>query len=382
MKKDKVLITGGAGFIGHHLVDYVLKRTNWDIVILDRLDLSGNLNRLTELDSFLDEGEKRVKFVWHDLKAEINEFVSNDIGKVKYIVHLAASSHVDRSIDDPVSFAMDNVVGTTNLLNWARKGGMEYLESFGAEKGLAKQYTGKFLNFSTDEVFGPAEVGHNHKEDEPHKPSNPYAASKSGQGAMGYAFFTTYGLPVITSYTMNNFGERQHPEKLIPACIRAVINGTEMPIFAEVEKNKNYCSLCGVKEEFADKNPCADKAKSHKIVEGKDDLKAVGSRFWLHSWNTASAIVFLLENGVIGESYNIVGFDELTNLELCEKVAKIIGKPLIPKFVDFHKTRPGHDRRYSLDGSKLKEMGWEPEVSFDSSLHRMVVFTKDNKKWQ
>ena len=361
--KEKVLITGGAGFIGHHLVDYMLKQTDWDIVILDRLDLSGNLNRLIELDSF-NENKHRVKFIWHDLKSEINEFVSKDIGVVDHVVHLAASSHVDRSIEDPVSFAMDNVVGTTNLLNWARKGGMkkvgeemsvkEYtgkLINFSTEGVFGpNEYTGKFLNFSTDEVFGPAEVGHDHKENEQHLPSNPYSASKSGQGAMGYAFYITYGLPVITSYTMNNFGERQHPEKLIPACIRNVIAGDEMPIFAELGED--------------------------------DELKAVGSRFWLHSWNTASAIVFLLEKGVVGESYNVVGFDELTNLEICENVAEIIGKPLKTKFIDFRNTRPGHDRRYSLDGTKLKELGWEPEVSFFGSLKRVVEFTVANKKWQ
>ena len=355
MKNNKIrcLITGGAGFIGHHLIDYILQKTDWDIILLDRLDLSGNLNRFSELESY-KQNMDRVKFVWHDLKAEINEFVSKDIGQVDHVVHLAASSHVDRSIDDPVSFAMDNVVGTTNLLNWARKGGMErrmlgIISNDMGDKIEYGSYFGKFLNFSTDEVFGPAEVGHDHKEDEVHKPSNPYSASKSGQGDMGYAFFVTYGLPVITSYTMNNFGERQHPEKLIPACIRNIIAGKEMPIFAELEDG---------------------------------ELKAVGSRFWLHSWNTASAIVFLLDKGVIGESYNVVGFDEFTNLEICEKVAEIIGKPLIPKFVDFHEVRPGHDRRYSLDGTKLKELGWEPEVDFIGSMKKVVEFTMANKKWQ
>lgn len=348
----RVLITGGAGFIGHHLIDYILQKTDWQVVILDRLDMSGNLNRLTDLPSF-NENKGRVEFVWHDLKSAINEQVGKAIGVVDDVIHLAASSHVDRSIEDPVSFAMDNVVGTTNLLDWARKGGMRTEDI--TDKPLPsayryeQRYVGKFINFSTDEVFGPAEVGHNHKEDEAHKPSNPYSASKSGQGAMGYAFFVTFGLPVVTTYTMNNYGERQHPEKLIPKCIRSVIDGTEMPIFAEVEG---------------------------------DETKAIGSRFWLHSWNTASAIVFLLEHGKVGEAYNIVGFDELTNLEVCQKVAEIIGKPLVPKFVDFHKTRPGHDRRYSLDGTKLKELGWTPEISFDEGLIKMVNFTMANKKWQ
>lgn len=349
----RVLITGGAGFIGHHLISYLLDTTDWHLVILDRLDLSGNLNRITDLPQF-EANKHRITFVWHDLKSEVNQMISKSIGLVDDVIHLAASSHVDRSIEDPVSFAMDNVVGTTNLMVWASRGGMRR-ETEGIveqENGTHKQidhYTGKFINFSTDEVFGPAELGHNHKEDEVHKPSNPYSASKSGQGAMGYAFYVTYKLPVVTTYTMNNFGERQHPEKLIPKAIRSVIEGTPMPIFAEV-------------------------------VDG--ETKAVGSRFWLHSRNTASAIKFLLENGVAGESYNIVGTDELTNLEVCQKVADIIGKPLIPEFVDFHKTRPGHDRRYSLDGSKIKELGWTPEVTFDESLKQVVEFTMKNERWQ
>ena len=353
----KVLITGGAGFIGHHLVDYLLQKTDWQLVLLDRLDTSGNLNRLTDLDSY-KENKERIIFVWHDLKAPINEGVSKAIGLVDDVIHLAAQSHVDRSIEDPVSFAMDNVVGTTNLLDWARKGGMKMeladapvIGDFGVKsKEMKVEYKGKFINFSTDEVFGPADLGHNHKEDEQHKPSNPYSASKSGQGAMGYAFYVTYGLPVITTYTMNNFGERQHPEKLIPKCVRSVINQEPMPIFAEVDEN--------------------------------GETKAVGSRFWLHSWNTASAIKYILEHGVAGEAYNVVGFDEKTNLDICSKVAKIIGKELIPEFVDFHKTRPGHDRRYSLDGTKLKELGWKPEVDFDESLKKVVEFTLENEKWQ
>jgi dTDP-glucose 4,6-dehydratase len=349
----KILITGGAGFIGHHMVDYVLQNTDWDIVVLDRLDLSGNLNRLTDLESLRSTPNmRRLKFVWHDLKSPISEFVGREIGQVDHVIHLAASSHVDRSIEDPVSFAMDNVVGTTNLLVWAKTGMKKRVVG---EEGPIKaynkyEYVGKFINFSTDEVFGPAEPGINHKENEPHYCSNPYSASKSGQGAMGYAFYVTYGLPVITTYTMNNYGERQHPEKLIPKAIRSVIEGTPMPIFAEV---------------------------------GEDgELHGVGSRFWLHSWNTASAVLHILAHGKAGESYNVVGFDELTNLEVCQKVADIIGKPLIPEFVDFHKTRPGHDRRYSLDGTKLKELGWKPEISFEEGLKKVVDFTLTHPNWQ
>ena len=339
--KKTVLVTGGAGFIGSHLVPYILEKTDWDIVTLDRYDTSGNINRLAEA---IPESDKtRVKVVYHDLKAPINDATAKMIGVVDHVIHLAASSHVDRSIADPLSFAMDNVIGTTNLLRWAEQGGMS------AANPALPHFTGKFINFSTDEVFGPAADGYAHKEDDPHKPSNPYSASKSGQEAMGYAFWVTYRLPVITTHTMNNFGERQHPEKLVPATIRSVINQTPMPIFAELEGG---------------------------------DLKAVGSRYWIHCRNTASAVLFLLDKGEPGQSYNIIGFDELTNLDIAQKVAAIIGKPLIPKFVDFHAVRPGHDRRYALDGSKMRDMGWTPEVDFDQSLRTVVEFTLANPQWQ
>lgn len=345
----RVLLTGAAGFIGHHVVEYLLEHTDWDLVLLDRLDTSGNLSRITDIACF-SEQKHRVKFLWHDLKAPIGDQLSREIGQVDHVIHLAASSHVDRSIEDPVLFAMDNVVGTTHLLNWARLGGMRH------QGGLSvNPYSGLFMNFSTDEVFGPAPDGYAHVENDPHFPSNPYSASKSGQEAMGYAFYVTYGLPVINTHTMNNFGERQHPEKLIPKTIRSILNGEEMPIFAE--------------------------------EDGQGGFKAVGTRYWLDARNTASAILFLLENGKAGEAYNVIGFDELSNLEVAQKieahVREITGEDykLNAKLVDFHKTRPGHDRRYALDGTKLKDMGWVPETDIDQGLQRVVQFTIENKKW-
>ncbi len=331
--KKLVLITGAAGFIGHHLLDYLLQKTDWDFVLLDRLDISGNVSRIRDIPTY-GANKHRIRFEWHDLKAPIGEALAKRLGNPNYILHLAASSHVDRSIEDPALFAMDNVVGTVHIMNYARN--CSNLE--------------KFINFSTDEVFGPAPDGHAHGEDEPHRPSNPYSASKSGQEAFGYAFFITYGLPVITTHTMNNFGQRQHSEKLVPKTIRSVIQGIPMPIFATIGEN------------------------------GK--LEAVGSRFWIHCINTSSACLFLLKQGVPGESYNIIGFDELTNLEIAEKVAKIVGKPLIPEFVDFHAVRPGHDRRYALSGEKLRKMGWKPEVTFEESLERTVRFALENPEWQ
>lgn len=354
----RVLITGGAGFLGHHIVDYILQKTDWSITILDRYDSSGNPNRVTDLDSF-KAAPTRVKFVWWDLKSAINDQVSATLGQFDYILHLAASSHVDRSIADPVSFMQDNAIGTSNLLVWAKDSGLAYervLDTrpvFGiatADVKYVKQYTGKFINFSTDEVFGPAPAGYAHKENDPHIPSNPYSASKSAQEAIGTAFFVTYGLPVITTHTMNNFGERQHPEKLIPKTIRSVINEVPMPIFASLDEH--------------------------------GQMKAIGSRFWIHCWNTASAIYFLLNNGVAGEQYNIIGFDELSNLDIAEKVAGLVGKPLIPDFVDFHKTRPGHDMRYALDGSKMRDMGWTPELTFEESLDKTIKFSVAHPEWQ
>ena len=354
----KILITGAAGFIGAHILDYFLRETEDELVLVDRLDMSGTLHRVKQiLEDVGGDAEKRVKFVWHDLKSPLNEFVSRKIGQVDDVIHLAASSHVDRSIEDPLSFIMDNVVGTTNLLRWAEQGGMKHTwenpdAPISSYRGK-KLYSGRFINFSTDEVFGPAAVGHAHGEDEPHRPSNPYSASKSGQEAIGYAFFITYGLPVVTTHTMNNFGQMQHPEKLVPSTIRNVILGKEQPIFAELDPESKLTSL-----------------------------KAVGSRYWIHGKNTANAVKFLLEKGKAGESYNIIGFDELTNLEIAQKVADIIGKPLIPKFVDFHRVRPGHDRRYALDGSKMRDMGWKPIVNFEESLKETIEWTLAHPEWQ
>lgn len=331
----RILISGSAGFIGHHLVDYLFKNTDWDIVGLDRLDTSGNLNRLADLDSW-EENKTRFKHVYHDLKAPINEEVDKMIGDVDYIIHLAASTHVDRSITEPLLFVLDNVVGTTNILNFALKR---------QKAGTLK----KIINFSTDEVFGPAPPDYEFKENDRFTPSNPYAASKAGAVEMGVAYHVTYGLNIITTYTVNNFGERQKPEKLMPKAIRCIINDEEMPIYSE-------------------------------IVDGK--LKSVGTRFWIHCLNTASALHFLLLNGKNGEHYNVSLFDEISNEDVVRRIGKIIKKEPIINYVDFHEARPGHDRRYGLDGSKLRDLGWKPELDFDESLKRYVKFTLNNPDWQ
>jgi len=328
--KKRILLTGGAGFIGHHFVEGLLKETSWEIVVLDRLDISGNLERLRDIEIWEKE-KHRVKFLWWDLKAPLNDFIKKDIGKVDHIWHLAASSHVDRSIEDPLSFVMDNVVGTCNLLGYAR-----------TLKNLKL-----FIYFSTDEVFGPAPEGINYKEWNRYKSGNPYAATKAGAEELCVAFENTYKLPIIITHTMNVFGERQHPEKFIPLVIKRVLSGDKVLIHSNKAKTKS------------------------------------GSRFWIHARNVYKTLLFLTENYQSGDKYNIVGEKEVSNLEMAQFIAKVIEKPLKYEMIDFHSSRPGHDLRYALDGTKLKKMGFRYPKTFEQSLEKTIKWylKSENKKW-
>lgn len=330
-EQKTVLVTGGAGFIGAHIVEGVLKDTNWNIVILDRLDISGNLERLRDIDIWEKE-KHRVKFIWWDLKSAINDCVKRDIGRVDYIWHLAASSHVDRSIDDPLSFVMDNVAGTCNILNFARQ-----------QEGLKL-----FINFNTDECFGPAPEGVFYKESDRHNPKNPYAATKVGQWALGVAFENCYKLPVINTYTMNVYGERQHPEKFMPMVIKKVLLGETVTIHANKDKTE------------------------------------AGKRHYIHARNVCKALLFLAEKGFTGyDEFNIVGEEEVDNLSLAQFIAKVVGKDLVYELVDFHSSRPGHDLRYALSGEKLKEMGFNYPKNFKESLEKTIKWylEPEHKKW-
>jgi dTDP-glucose 4,6-dehydratase len=325
-----ILITGGCGFIGHHMVEYLLQNDDCNIVILDRLDVSGNLNRLTELPIWQKE-KGRVSFVWHDMKSELhnNEVLTSMIGKVDTILHIGASSHVDRSIEDPLSFVMDNVVGTCNMLNYARR----------------QDNLSNFIYFSTDEIFGPAPEGINYKENDRYNSGNPYAATKAGGEELAVAFHNTYKMPVMITHCMNVFGERQHPEKFIPLCIKRSITGEKIYIHS----NKN--------------------------------LTKAGSRYYIHAKNVCDAVSFLLKNGTHGEKYNIVGEREVDNLTLAKMISKYVGKDLACELVDFHSSRPGHDLRYALDGSKMANLGWAPKDNLEQSIENLVVWSLDNKKW-
>ena len=341
----RVLITGGAGFIAHHLIYFLLTKTDWDIVSLDRLDYSGNLNRLDNILSNLNSKEKsRIKIVYHDLKSEINPWIKKEIGKIDIILHLAAGSHVDRSIDYPMEFILDNVVGTGNILEFAR--------SINDNSRLER-----FIYFSTDEVFGPAPKGIYYKENDRYNSTNPYSASKAGGEELAVAYENTYNLPVYITHTMNVFGERQHPEKFIPMTIKNVRDGKPVTIHSDSSK------------------------------------KIPGSRHYIHAIDVADGCLFLLNNqNKIGDldkdyggakcpKFNLVGPVEWNNLELAKNIADAQNKKLNYEMVDFHTSRPGHDLRYSLDRNLLKDLGWQPKVSIEERINQVVNWTLKNDRW-
>lgn len=322
-----VLLTGGAGFIGHHVAEHILRNTDWRLIFLDRLDCSGNLNRLVEIRGW-EEVKTRCRWVWHDLKAPLSGQLIAQIGDVDTVLHLAAGTHVDRSITNPLEFVHDNVLGTAHLLEYARE-----------------VQPDRFLYFSTDEVFGPAPAGTAYKEWDRYNSGNPYSATKAGAEELCLAYANTYGLKIGVTHCMNVFGERQAPEKFIPGTIAKVRDGELVTIHADKTKTK------------------------------------AGSRFYIHARNVADAVLFVLPRLEKGEKYNIVGEREVDNLQLAQFIADIQGRPLRYEMVDFHSSRPGHDLRYALDGSKLAALGWKPPVSFEASMERVVNWTLAHPKW-
>lgn len=320
----------------------VLKKTDWEIIILDALTYAGNLNRLTDIDIWEKE-KHRVKFIWHDLKSPISETTHKMIGDLDYIWHLAAESDVSRSLENSIPFVMSNVVGTANLLEYVKK---------------YQPNIEKFVTFSTDEVMGPAPFGVDYKEGDTCNPSNPYSASKEGQEAISKAFAFSFGLPVMVTRTMNCIGERQHPEKFIPKTVKAILNNEKV------------------------------------VIHGLPGN--ISSRKWIHARNVCDALIFLMDKGETIEKkyqndpshgiYHIVG-EERNVLELANRISRIIkGRELEPseiEYVDFHRTRPGHDLRYSLDGSKLKSLGFEYPLTLEQSFDKMIkwMIRPENQKW-
>jgi dTDP-glucose 4,6-dehydratase len=326
----KVLLTGGNGFTGHHVAESILKNTDWEIDIMDRLSYASNgYSRLKEVDCYDDS---RIRHFTHDFVLPIVDFLHDELSDVDYVIHMGAETHVDSSISNPEPFIRSNVLGTMNILEFARNC-----------KNLKKLFY-----MGTDEVFGPADrekVPNGFKEWDRYNSTNPYSASKAGGEELCLAWANTYGVPVIIGHTMNIFGERQHHEKFIPKVIRAVLGDEKVVIHAD------------------------------------RTLTVSGSRFWIHARNVAQAILFLLENGEVRDKYNIVGEKEVSNLEMAQFIAKVLDRELNYEMVDFHSSRPGHDLRYGLDGTKLRSMGFSYAKSFEDSLKKTIEWTLDNPKW-
>jgi dTDP-glucose 4,6-dehydratase len=338
----KVLITGGNGFVGSHIIEHLLKNTDWKIVNIDRLSYSSSgFDRIKDIDAFDNE---RVVTYTYDLTEPISEGLKKEIGfDFDYILHVAAESHVDNSINHPTSFILNNIKSTINLLEFTRE--------------LMSETTtlNKFLYFSTDEVYGSAPKDRDYKEGDRHNAGNPYSASKSASEQIVRAYANTYRIPCVITNTMNILGERQHPEKYLPKVINCVLDGKTLPIHSNKEKTK------------------------------------AGTRFYIHARNVADGILFVLEKtdelldnyDASKGNFNIVGEKELDNLELAQMIAKCVGKELKYEMVDFHSQRPGHDLRYALDGTKMAKLGWQPPHSIEESIKNIVDWSlkPQNIKW-
>jgi dTDP-glucose 4,6-dehydratase len=322
-----VLVTGGAGFIGSHLIEHLIGTTDWTVVCLDKLSYaSKGWSRLKDSDMYQNP---RVKCITWDLELPLSEGLILELGDIHLIIHMAAETHVDRSIVDPVGTIRNNVMSTVYLLEYART--LKNLKMF--------QY------FSTDEIYGPAPKGISYKEWDPHHPTNPYSASKAASEDICIAYQNTYKIPLLITNLMNAYGNRQFVEKFIGIIINKILRGQEI------------------------------------IIHTESDGETPGSRFYIHVSNISSAILFILERGKPGEKYNITGEQEVNNLELAQKIAAIMGRKLKYKLVSAPIDRPGHDIRYGIDGSKLLDMGWKHESNFDELLTETVKWTLAHPEW-
>lgn len=330
----KVLLTGIGGFVGVHLAAHIFANTDWDIVAIDSFRHKGKPDRVRDLLEAHPEYKPRLDVIMYDLKAPISDQMDKRIGEIDYVLSVASESHVDRSIADPRTFIENNTSLILTLMEWLRN----------------HPEVKTFLHTSTDEVYGPAYTI-DHKEGEPHRPSNPYSASKAAQEDILYAYWRTYGLPIQITNTMNMFGGLQETEKFVPMIIKNILAGE--PVTA------------------------------HVSPEG-----IPGSRYYLHVRNQCDAQLFLLRNTKPSlypaddlDRFNIVSDDEIDNIEMINRIAAILGKPVEIKKVNFHESRPGHDLRYGLDGQRMKDLGWTQPVPFDQSLAETVAWYLERPEW-
>lgn len=318
---SKILVTGGAGFIGGNFIHYMLaKYPDYVIYNLDSLTYAGDLSKHKKI-----EVDNNYFFVKEDIKSsvEINSFFENE--QFDFVIHFAAESHVDRSISNPASFVETNVLGTQVLLEAAKNNDVQ-----------------KFVHVSTDEVYGELDFDFTtfFTEYTPLQPNSPYSASKASSDLLVRAYHETYGLPVIITRCSNNYGPYQFPEKLIPLAISRALNDEKVPLYGD---GKNI-------------------------------------RDWLHVEDHCSAIDLVMHEGIIGEVYNIGGHNEKTNLEIVQTIIKALGKT--EDLIEFTKDRLGHDKRYAIDATKLKELGWTPKYTFETGIQDTVKWYLENEEWR
>lgn len=355
-----VLLTGAGGFVGSHVLRHLLVNTDWRITAPvtgthrgqhPRLDLAFH-----DEDHDVELGRRaRVDVLYHDLRWPFSDQEVNRLGQVDVIMNVASESHVDRSIETPVPFVLNNTQLMLNMLELAR--------------ALRPRL---FLQMSTDEVYGPAFNDYRHHEGEPHRPSNPYSASKSMQESLAFSWWRTYDLPIVITNTMNIFGETQDPEKFFAKTMRALARGERVPVHA-----------------------------MHRWINsqvGMGEWKP-GSRFYLHARNLADAWLFLARGYTVEgierwllpsyasgardlARFNIVGDEEIANDTLVTMIAHAMGVPNFEvDYVDFHSSRPGHDLRYALDGTAIRLAGWKAPVSLEEGIAHTVDWTLRRPEW-
>ncbi len=335
--KKTVLVTGGCGFIGVNFVRLLLEdHTDWQVINLDKLTYAGNLQSLKSV-----EGNSRYTFIRGDICDQ--ELVTSLFTKyqIDTVVHFAAESHVDRSITGPAEFIQTNIVGTFTLLEVARK---QWLQESKSSTGC------RFLHVSTDEVYGSLGDEGYFTEKTSYDPRSPYSASKSSSDHLVRAYFHTYGLPILITNCSNNYGPYQFPEKLIPLVLNNALQGKELPVYGD----------------------------------------GGNVRDWLYVRDHCEAIARVVEQGAVGQSYNIGGHNEKRNLEvvelLCDMLDEKVGllKTGEPRrsLITFVKDRLGHDRRYAIDAGKIaEELGWTPKFTFETGMDKTVEWYLDNRPW-
>ncbi len=336
----RILLTGAGGAIGVHVLAHIMHNTDWFVVCTDsfKVDHKGYHDRIVRFCRNHPDWPPRIKIITHDLNAPFTSRQIEEIGKIDYVVNLASRSDVHNSIDDPLPFVRNNTETMLNMMEYAR---------------IAKPE--KFIHFSTDEVYGPApKDSRGHPEWDPIIPSNPYSASKACQEAIAIAWWRSFGVPLIITNTMNNFGETQSPSKF-PAMIQQKIERDEViPVH---------------------------------VADGGE----MGTRYYIHSRNSGDAIIFILKNVepvLHGHGHldrptrlNIVGDKQVSNLDLVQIIGRLMGKEPKYELVNFHEHNPGHDLHYGLDGAELEKLGWKAPMPFEESMKNTIEWQQRNPEW-